>query len=291
LGLGRGIEALFDEKSGGLGTSRGGLLHVPINQVTPDPHQARQDFSKEKLGELADSIKQKGILQPILVEKIGEKSYRILAGERRWRAARMAGLKELPVTVGVYSNTEKQEISLIENIQREDLSPLEEARAYKKLMETAGIGQEELASRLGKNRSTVANFLRLLKLPKNMQEALGRGDISPGHGRAILSLVNPADMSLLFQRITEKDLSVREAEAMAADLNKGQRAPVMVKKPETPAKAKQPELREIEDRLLSILGTRVRITGNGKKGKIEITYLSMDDLDRIYDILTESGTR
>ena len=289
-GLGRGIEALFGEVADGAGLSRGGLLHGSINHIAPDPHQARQEFSEEKLRELADSIRKKGILQPILVEKLGERSYRILAGERRWRAARMAGLKELPVIVGVYSGAEKQEIALIENIQREDLTPLEEARAYKKLMETAGIGQEELAGRLGKNRSTIANALRLLKLPKNIQEALNRRDLSSGHGRAILSVVNPADMSILFRRIIEKGLSVREAEEAAADFNKGNKgkSPAAPAKPDSP-RQKQTELHEMEEKLLDILGTKVRITGNGKKGKIEIAYLSMDDLDRIYAILRGQG--
>ena len=279
LGLGRGIEALFDEG----GPSRGGLVHVPVDQIAGDPHQARQTFSEETLRELAESIRKKGVLQPILVEKRGERSYRILAGERRWRAARMAGLKEIPVIVGTYSAAEKQEIALIENIHREDLTPLEEARAYKRLMETAGIGQEELAGRLGKNRSTIANALRLLKLPKNIQEALTKGALSAGHGRAILSLANPADMSILFRRISEKSLSVREAEAMANEFNKGMRS--QPAKTEVSPRQQQTELHELEEKLLDILGTKVRITGNGKKGKIEIVYLSMNDLDRIYGIL------
>ena len=287
---GRGIEALFDGASAGEPSFHGrGLVHVPLDHVVPDPNQARQIFPEEKLQELADSIREKGVLQPILVEKLKEKSYRILAGERRWRAARMAGLKELPVIVGEYSDAEKQEIALIENIQREDLTPLEEARAYKKLMETAGLGQEELAGRLGKNRSTIANTLRLLKLPKNIQEALTKGELSSGHGRAILSLVNPADMSILFRRITEKNLSVREAEAMAADFNKGQRSAQPSPKAKNSTEQKQIELHEMEERLLDIFGTKVGITGNGKKGKIEISYLSMDDLDRIYAILTTRG--
>jgi ParB family chromosome partitioning protein len=194
-------------------------------------------------------------------------------------------VEKIPVLVREYSEEEKLEIALIENIQRDDLTPIEEARAYKELMSASGAGQEELSRRLGKNRSTIANALRLLKLPADMQDALNKRELSPGHGRAILSVLNPADMRILFQRIVEKGLSVREAEAMAGDLNKGQRAAAPAPKPENYPKQKQPELREMEQKLLDILGTRVRITGNGKKGSIEIAYLSLDDLERIYEIL------
>jgi ParB family chromosome partitioning protein len=290
--LGKGIEALLGVAEAG--DSEGlsvpaaeGLRQVPRDRVAPNPNQPRKEFAEESLKELADSIKEKGILQPLLVEESGG-TYTIIAGERRWRAAGLAGLKDVPVIiVRAHSDREKLEIALIENIQRDDLTPVEEARAYKELMSASGLGQEELAAKLGKPRSTIANALRLLKLPAAMQEAVSkRGEMSPGHARAILSVVNPADMQILFQRITGKGLSVREAEAMADDLNKGSRAAPAPVKPETYPKQKQPELRDMEEKLLDILGTRVRITGSGKKGNIEISYLSMDDLNRLYEILT-----
>ena len=285
--LGRGIEALFegatvDPKADPKGD--GGLRMVSRELLKPNPKQPRKEFSEASLQELADSIKEKGILQPILAQARGG-AFTIIAGERRWRAAGLAGLEEVPVIVREYSEEEKLEIALVENIQRDDLTPVEEARAYKELMGISGLGQEELAGKLGKNRSTIANALRLLKLPEDIQNALNKREISSGHGRAILSVVNPADMRILFQRITEKGLSVREAEAMAADLNRGLRF-AKPAKPKNVPKQKQPELREMEQKLLDRLGTRVSITGNGKKGRIEIDYLSMDDLDRVYEILT-----
>ncbi|MDR3200630.1 MAG: ParB/RepB/Spo0J family partition protein [Spirochaetales bacterium] len=288
--LGKGIEALFDGvaesgDSDGLSVPQAeGLRQVPRDRVAPNPNQPRKEFAEESLKELADSIKEKGILQPILVEEHGG-TYTIIAGERRWRAAGLAGLKDIPVIVRAYSGEEKLEIALIENIQRDDLTPIEEARAYKELMSASGLGQEELAAKVGKPRSTLANALRLLKLPAQMQDALNKKTLSPGHARAILSVVNPADMHILFQRIIDRGLSVREAEAMADDLNKGVRSAPPPAKPETYPKQKQPELRDMEEKLLDILGTRVRITGNGKKGSIEISYLSMDDLNRLFDIL------
>jgi ParB family chromosome partitioning protein len=283
--LGRGIEALFDAGKESTGLAEEGVRMVARERVAANPGQPRKAFSEESLKELAASIKEKGILQPILVEARGE-GFIIIAGERRWRAAGLAGVEEIPVLVREYSEEEKLEIALIENIQRDDLTPIEEARAFKDLMSASGAGQEELSRRLGKNRSTIANALRLLKLPADMQDALNKRELSPGHGRAILSVVNPSDMRILFQRIVEQGLSVREAEAMAGDLNKGQRSAAPAPKAESYPGQKPPELREMEQKLLDILGTRVRITGNGKKGNVEIAYLSLDDLERVYEILT-----
>lgn len=314
LGLGRGLDALLgggsssgSEASGDSGSFNseglvvseptsfssvssgfgGGLLKVPLNSLAANPNQPRKEFAAESLTELANSIKEKGILQPILVEADGN-SYIIIAGERRWRAAGMAGLKEIPVIVRTYTEQEKLEIALIENIQRDDLTPLEEALAYKQLMETARLGQEELAGRLGKNRSTVANALRLLKLPEEIRESLTRREITPGHARALLSVVNPSDMKILFAKIVDKGLSVREAETLAAGLNTGSRAAAPPPKKAAAAKHGQAELRDMEEKLLDIFGTKVRITGDGKKGTIEISYFSLDDLNRVYEIITGS---
>jgi len=285
--LGKGIDALFggDERSTpAAGADVEGLRSVPLDRIAPNPNQPRKDFPEESLRELADSIREKGVLQPVLVEETGDGSYVLIAGERRWRAAGMAGLPEVPVIVRRFSDQEKREIALIENIQREDLSPMEEARAYKSLMEASSLGQEELSARLGKNRSTLANALRLLKLPEDMQQALEKRDMTPGHARALLSVLNPADMRILFGRILDKGLSVREAEAMAANLNRGIRAARPEEK-EYP-RQKAPELRDMEQKLLDLLGTKVTIKGTGKKGSIEISYFSMEDLDRVFEILT-----
>lgn len=283
--LGKGIDALFQTQAEGAEDGAAGIKTVPISRISPNPDQPRKEFSEDSLRELADSVREKGVLQPILVENRDDGSFLILAGERRWRAAKLAGLQEIPVIVRGFSEQEKLEIALIENIQREDLTPIEEAQAYKRLMEASALSQEDLSARLGKNRSTVANSLRLLKLPDDMQQALNKREISPGHARAILAVINPADQRILFNRIVAGGLSVREAENLSADLNKGIRA--SGEKREKIPKQKIPELREMEQKLLDVLGTKVRIKGTGKKGSVEISYFSMDDLERLYSLLVD----
>jgi ParB family chromosome partitioning protein len=287
--LGRGIDALLsgiEGKASAALVSGTAVAMVPMSALQAGAHQPRKNFAEEALKELARSIEQKGVLQPILVEQLEPGSYRIVAGERRFRAAQAAGLAEVPVLVRRFTELEKTEIALIENLQREDLSPVEEASGYKTLMEQGGLTQEEVAKRVGMSRPTVANALRLLKLPKPMLEALDRGRMDPGHARAILSLVNLADQEILFQRITGRGLSVREAEATAARMNRGVRdsgkksAPAAGK-----ARGRQPELAALESRLIERLGTRVAILGSEKKGKIEIHYFSLDDLERISRII------
>jgi ParB family chromosome partitioning protein len=288
--LGRGIDALLagtEGKASAAAATGAVVTMVPVAALQAGSHQPRKNFSEEALRELARSIEQKGVLQPLLVEQLEPGSYQIVAGERRFRAAQQAGLSEVPVLVRRFSELEKTEIALIENLQREDLSPVEEASGYKTLMEKGGLTQEEVARRVGKSRPTVANALRLLKLPKAMLEALDRGRMDPGHARAILSLVNPADQELLFQRIATRGMSVREAEQTAARMNQGVRNSG---KKSAPAKAqrRQPELAALESRLIERLGTRVAILGSEKKGKIEIHYFSLDDLERI-STLIEGG--
>ncbi|GAB1482542.1 hypothetical protein MASR2M78_13580 [Treponema sp.] len=197
---------------------------------------------------------------------------------------RLAGLREVPVVIRNYSNERGLEVALIENVQREDLNPIEEAAAYKKLMEITQLSQEEVALRVGKNRSTVANALRLLKLPEDMQGALSAGQLTRGHARAILSVVNPADQRVLFGRILSDSVSVREAEKYAAELNGGIRAASSKNKDEA-AKEKTPEIQAIEQKFIDVLGTKVAISGGLKRGAIRIDYYSMDDLDRLYSIL------
>ncbi len=277
--LGRGIEALLHGEEGRGESS--GVRVVPLSALVAGEHQPRKGFRQEALAELADSIRQKGILQPILVEKTGEASYRVVAGERRFRAAELAGLKEVPVLVRSLTEAERLEIALIENIQREDLTPLEEASAYQQLMTLAGISQEELARRVGKKRPTVANALRLLKLPESMQASLERGELTPGHARAILSLVNPADQEILYRRIREGSISVREAEALAARLSQGNRSE-RSRKRSRPAAARLAELADMEQRLIERLGTKVAVQGDAQRGKIVIEYFSREDLERIY---------
>lgn len=264
------------------GVTFGGEILVSLEKLSANPGQPRKRFDKAALEELAASIKQHGIIQPIIVDEGASGSYVIVAGERRSRAAALAGLREVPVVVRNYSDQKRLEVALIENIHRSDLNPIEEAAAYKQLMETGGLSQDEAAERVGKNRSTVANALRLLKLPAGIREALESGSLTAGHARAILSLAKTADQEKLFARIKTKGLSVREAEKYAAELAGGKTG---TGKPENPAK-REPELKTMEDKFIETLGTKVVINGNLKRGRIEIEYYSMDDLDRLYGLLS-----
>jgi ParB family chromosome partitioning protein len=282
--LGKGIGALFQDLAV---SDASEATSVPVRLLKPNPYQPRTRFSDEGIRELADSIREKGIIQPLLVEADEDGTYTVIAGERRLRAARLAGLKEVPVLVRRFSMVEKVEIALIENIQRENLTPVEEAQGYRKLMELVELSQEEVARRVGKDRSTVANSLRLLKLPEPILGALDRGDITAGHARAILALVNPADQQVLFDRITGQGLSVREAEVQAQGFKQGRRAKVA----DAPRKARRPldpALLGIQQRLIDGLGTRVDIRGSAQRGRIEITYYSPDDLERVLSRLEES---
>ncbi|MBN1797076.1 MAG: ParB/RepB/Spo0J family partition protein [Spirochaetales bacterium] len=281
--LGKGIEALLQstqnkelEKT---------LGEIDIGLIKPNPNQPRKLFSDQSLQELAASIKEKGVLQPILVEKANDNTFLIIAGERRFRAAKIAGLSKIPIIMKDFSETEKLEISLIENIQREDLTPIEEAEAYKNLLELTQVSQEELASHLGKNRSTIANSIRLLKLPRTMQDSLQKGDITAGHARAILAIDEAAGQLILFNSIISKALSVREAEAMAAKLQTQTKE--IEQKQQEKKSIKIPELEEIKEKFINVLGTKISIKGSLNKGKIEIAYYSADDLDRIYEIISK----
>lgn len=254
--------------------------------LKPNPFQPRRTFNEESLQELAASIKEHGIIQPIIAEKNGD-DYYIIAGERRTRAALLAGLTRVPVIFREFENSKKLEIALIENIQRENLNPIEEAKAYQEIMQLSNLNQEETAKRVGKSRSAVANAMRLLQLPDEMQTALEKGSITAGHARAILSLINPADQTLLFTRITEQSLSVREAEMQAAQLKNGSRAgqkntaPQPVSRPETDDA--QLAVKDIEQQFIDALGTKVEIKGDLEKGIVHISYFSQADLDALYN--------
>lgn len=281
--LGKGIDALLgDEGKADLST----MAEVRLSLLKPNPQQPRQEFDDASLRELADSIQEKGVLQPILAEADTEGAYLIVAGERRVRAAKLAGLEKIPVIVRQFSAQEKLEIALIENVQREDLTPIEQALAYRRLMEMANLSQEQIAQKVGKDRSTVANTLRLLKLPPEAQDALTRGSITSGHARALLMLLNPSDQQLLLRRVVESGISVREAEDMAASLNKGKRGAVKAGRAGTAAATRKvPELHEIEQRLIEKLGTKVEVRGTAAKGRIEISYFSAEDLERLLETL------
>ena len=293
-GLGRGIAALLPEKENPKTTvpeEKGKENHksssdtvelIPLEKIKANPDQPRKYFNDEELAELADSIREHGIIQPVIVEETDDGFFIIVAGERRIRAARIAGLLEVPGIVKKYSEEKRMAVALIENIQRSDLNPMEEAAAYKKLMDLTGLSQDEAASRVGKNRSTVANSLRLLKLPLEMQESIRKAELSAGHARAILSVPGAKNMSLLFQEILAKNLSVREAEKMAALLSGQEKKP---QKTKTNVPARIPELHAMEEKFLSRLGTKVKISGDLNRGTIEIDYYSMEDLDRLYGLL------
>jgi ParB family chromosome partitioning protein len=270
----------------------GGDLRIPLNRIQTNPNQPRQRFDEETLAELAASIKQYGIIQPVIVDE-GPDGYVIIAGERRYRAARLAGLTEIPVIVRNYTSEKRLEVALIENIHRADLNPIEEAEAYRRIMENVGLSQDETAARVGKNRSTVANALRLLRLPATMRESLKNGALSAGHARAILSLSNEIDQEKLYREITGKGLSVREAETLAARLggkrgageeNAGTGSKI------TPDR-RDPHIKAMEEKFIEKLGTKVSITGGLSKGRIEIDYYSMDDLDRLYGLLGGADER
>jgi ParB family chromosome partitioning protein len=283
FGLGKGLGALIPENDLESVPGGDGVRTMPLSRLKPNPDQPRRSFPEESLAELAGSLRTHGLIQPILVEETGDGTFLIVAGERRFRAAALAGLSEVPVIVRPSSPEKRLEIALIENVQREDLNPVEEAEAYRSLMSMGGRSQEEVADVVGKSRSAVANSLRLLKLPESVLASLRSGDLSAGHAKALLSVVDPARRDILFARIVAEGISVREAEAGAQELNAPRGgAP---REAGRPPKPKEPEIREVEERLIEALGTKVSVKGDGKKGTIAIEYYSLEDLERILDVL------
>ena len=255
-------------------------MTLHINEIEPNRNQPRKVFDEKTLDELAASIKQFGIIQPIVVQK-REDYYEIIAGERRWRAAKIAGLKEIPVIIKEYSDNEMLEISLIENIQREDLNPIEEAKAYQALIEEFHLKQEEIADKVSKSRSAITNSMRLLKLSKPVQEMLINGEISMGHARALLAITDEDIQVKTAERVRDEGLSVRNIEKIVKDLSSKRDN----KKEETDDTYKF-LYRDLEENLKQILGNKVTIKNKkNNKGKIEIEYYSQDDLERIIDLL------
>lgn len=256
---------------------------IAITKVEPNRKQPRKFFDEDKLQELADSIRQFGLLQPILVQDRKD-YYEIIAGERRWRAARLAGLKEVPVIIKNYSDQEIVEIALIENIQREDLNPIEEAQAYKRLLEEFNLKQDEVAERVSKSRAAVTNSIRLLKLGERVQQMVIDDMISTGHARALLAVEDEEEQYNLAQKIFDEKLSVRDIEKMVKNLHK----PVKVKKLDD--KALQAIYLDIEDKLKQKLSTKVAVTSKGEgTGKIEIEFYSHEDLERILEMIGKQG--
>ena len=263
-----------------------GCLWCDVNLLKPNPKQPRVDFNQKDLEELCASIKQNGILEPIIIEQIEGKdnAFYIIAGERRIRASKMAGLDKVPVQLRKFDEQQKLEFALIENIQRADLNPVEEATAYYNLIQMGDLSQDEVAKRVGKNRSTVANALRLLKLPADIQKSLASGQISSGHARALLMVKNDADMRILYGKIVGSGLSVREAEALAETYNNGGRA--AAKKTEKKKARKDPDIALFEQELRNLFGVKdVDFKGDTSKGSIEIKFSSKGDFDRIYQVL------
>jgi ParB family chromosome partitioning protein len=303
-GLGKGLDALLPlegEDAAGFpdfpSVQAAGELSVPLDKLKSNPEQPRKDFKEAELRELADSIREHGIIEPIIAETDGEGGYTIVAGERRFRAARLAGLSEVPVSVRSYSAANRMLVALIENVQRSDLNPIEEAGAYKNLIEFTGLSQDEVAAKVGKNRSTVANALRLLNLPEAARRSLEKGELSPGHARSLLSVNGEAARDTLYREILEKGFSVREAEKRAAALNGkvkepagGEREAAGEEDPGSrPVPAKRPpELVNMEEKLIEKFGTKAVITGSLEKGSIRIDYYSMEDLDRLYNLILPS---
>lgn len=261
-----------------------GSMWIDPALLKPNPKQPRVEFNQKQLDELCDSIKENGILQPIIIEDAGDGGFYIIAGERRTRAAKMAGLSKVPVQLRKFDEQQKLEMALIENIQRADLNPIEEAMAYYNLIQMGDLNQEEVAKRVGKARATVANAIRLLKLPEDIQRSLINGQITSGHARALLMVKNDADMRVMFGKIIGSGLSVREAEAMADDFNGGGRA--ASKKVEKKAQKKDADVLNFEQELRNIFGTRdVSLKGDINKGSIVIGFDSNKDFERIYSVL------
>lgn len=280
-GLGRGLDALFADNSLEEISSTS-AVRLKINDIEPNRDQPRKSFDEEALSELADSIAQHGVIQPLLVRPLSDGAYQLVAGERRWRAARLAGLSEVPVVVKELSDSEAMEIALIENLQREDLNPIEEAQGLKLLIDTYGLTQEECAARVGKSRPAIANSMRLLSLSEYILDLVKDGTISSGHARALIPLEDEQKMHDLAQRIISEELTVRETERAVKLILNGDKKP--------PKKPKKRDIfyDEVELALSNSMGRKIKVLpGKGQKGTLEIEFFSKDDLKKIAKALEE----
>src|SRR3972149_5315319 len=279
--LGRGLGTLIPGANTRTDDNRESVSDLELTRIIPNKYQPRQFFEDTALQELAESIREHGVSQPIIVRHINNGAYELVAGERRWRAARIAGLNKIPVVIKELSNEKSLEIALIENLQRENLNPVESAQGYQRLTEEFGLTQEEIAARIGKERSTVTNYLRLLTLPDKIQEYLSRSVITTGHAKAILSFTNRNDQLRFAEYIVKKGASVRETELLAKrwGIKKGKKKVV---------ESKDVAIRDVELRLQRTLGTKVRIQEEKKGGKIVVEFYSTDDLTRILEVVEKS---
>lgn len=269
-GLGKGLNAIFMENES---EDSNNTVTLKISEIEPNRAQPRRDFDEKALAELADSISQHGVLQPLLVRPLLDGGYQIVAGERRWRASRMAGLTEVPVVIRELSDGETMELALIENLQREDLTPVEEAMGYQQLMDKYSLTQDEVARAVGKSRPAVANALRLLNLPEEVLSLVGNGRISAGHARTLLSFKDPEELDKAARLVSTQDISVRELERLAKKANKA----VQEKEPAVKEK-KLSYYEEVELALKEHLGRRVKVSGTNEKGTLEIDFYGRDDL-------------
>jgi ParB family transcriptional regulator, chromosome partitioning protein len=279
-GLGRGLGALLSSPGPASSAEAPGAatIELPIDAIAPNPQQPRKDFDDKALQDLAASLRQSGVLQPVVVRRLGD-GYQLIVGERRWRAAKLAGITRIPAVIREVSDAQSLELALVENLLREDLNPMEEAEAYQRLLAEFGWTQEELAQRVARDRSSVANCLRLLKLPELIQADLRAGRLTMGHARALLSLDSPAEQLRLREEILAHSWSVRTTEQGV----QAKRA-----RPVRRQLRRSPELAAVEDALRVALATRVRLVGSERTGRIEIAYSSREELDRLAELITAS---
>ena len=292
--LGRGLSALLSDTpdevrldvdvsspAGSHNKSNDSINEIPLSEIETNPFQPRQHFDKEALNELAESIRVHGIIQPITVRRLAAHQYQLISGERRFQASKLAGLTAIPAYVRTADDQQMLEMALIENIQRENLNPIEISLSYQRLISECNLKQEELGDRVGKNRSTVTNYLRLLKLPPDIQIALRDNRLSMGHARAIINVENPESQLFIFKKVLAEDLSVRKVEELARQFMTGTKEAPSA----SAAPAQSKEINQLQSRLSSHFGTKVSVKSDGKKGDIRIPFLSVEDLNRILDIL------
>jgi len=289
IALGRGLKSLLQDTPSGEAEniskptppSNSGMSEILISEIEVNPFQPRQYFDQNALKELSESIKVHGIIQPLTVRRLGSNNFQLISGERRYQASKLAGLKSVPAYIRQANDQQMLEMALIENIQRENLNPIEVSLSYQRLITECNLKQEELGDRVGKNRSTVTNYLRLLKLPPDIQIALRDNILSMGHARAILGVEAPDRQIFLFKRIISEDLSVRKVEELVRQMNNGRPSGQTVK----PGNATSREVTQLQSKLSSHFGTKISVTSDGRKGEIKIPFVSVEDLNRILDIL------
>jgi ParB family chromosome partitioning protein len=281
-GLGKGLSALIPGDINDGGDGQGGVLEVPIGQIEPNRFQPRSHFDEESLGGLTASIRELGVLQPILVRRLGPDRYELIAGERRWRASKRAGLQFMPVIVREVADTLSLQQALVENLHRDDLNPLEEAAAFQQLIEDFGLTQEEVAQRVGKSRSAVANLLRLFQLPPQVQKLVAEGKLSAGHAKVLLSTPDRSFQESLARRIADESLTVRDTEEAVRRRTELDASAGKASRAARPPTLRAPGLLELENLLADQLDTRVRIDMGPKRGKVVIEFADLEDLERIY---------